>query len=93
MRMEPWIQIHAPINEILNDACHLLNHTYQNIHNTDENLLPAVEDETETFGTTNLEHAIANTKNLYPNIRIRIQMKMSLQGKPTHTAQQDSMKN
>jgi hypothetical protein len=57
------------INEILNDACHLLNHTHQNIHNTDENLLPTAEDETgNVMVLPTLDYAITTLKNLYPDI-------------------------
>ena len=57
------------VNEILNDACHLLNHAHQNIHNTDEELLPSAEDEHgDAFDLDVLEATLTVLHHLYPNI-------------------------
>ncbi len=57
------------VNEILNDACHLLNHAHQNIHNTDEELLPSAEDEHgDAFEFDTLEAMLTVLHHLYPDI-------------------------
>lgn len=58
------------INEILNDACHLLNHSHQNIHNTTD-LLMSIEEEVVTNVVEEdetLQAVIRCLEDLYPNI-------------------------
>jgi|GEM_PF-5835700 len=57
------------INEILNDACHLINHGYQNISNTESELLPSHEGEHgDVFDVLVLAKVISVLKDLYPEI-------------------------
>lgn len=58
------------INEILNEACHLVNHSHQNIHNTDNVLISITEDETtNVFAPEVLALVIETLHDLYPNIQ------------------------
>lgn len=57
------------INEILNDACHLLNRAHQNIHNTDRELFPTAEDQTrDVFSLDILEDVIGALQHLFPEV-------------------------
>ena len=57
------------INEILNDACHLLNRAHQNIHNTDGDLFPIAEDQTrDVFDLDILEDVIGALQHLFPEV-------------------------
>lgn len=57
------------INEILNDACHLLNHAHANIHNTEEFLFPIAEDQAaDVFAEDLLENVIEALQYLFPKI-------------------------
>ena len=57
------------INEILNDACHLLNYAHGNIHNTEDLLFPISEDQTaDVFDPDLLENVIEALQYLFPDI-------------------------
>lgn len=63
------IETQRIINEILNDACHLINFAHQNIHNTEEELLPSDEHtRSDVFNLSLLERVIVVLKDLYPDI-------------------------
>jgi len=63
------IETQRIINEILNDACHLINFAHQNIHNTEEELLPSDEHtRSDVFNLSMLERVIVVLKDLYPEI-------------------------
>ncbi len=58
------------INEILNDACHLLNHSHQNILNSADLLMSIEEDAvTNVFENNKLHSVIRCLEDLYPNIK------------------------
>jgi hypothetical protein len=57
------------INDILNDACHLINYSHQNIHNTTEHFIDIEESiSTDVFVIEKLPQIIACIEDLYPNI-------------------------
>jgi predicted DNA-binding WGR domain protein len=57
------------INDILNDACHLINYSHQNICNTTEHLIDIEESvSTDVFAIEKLPQIIACIEDLYPNI-------------------------
>ena len=57
------------INDIMNDACHLVNHSHQNIHNAVEVLIAVEEDvSTDIFNLSTLPRIIECLEDLYPDI-------------------------
>ena len=59
----------ALINEILNDACHLLNYSHQNILNSTDLLMSIEEDVvTNIFEEDKIQSTIRCLEDLYPNI-------------------------
>ena len=57
------------INDILNDACHLINHSHQNIHNSADVLVAVEEDVSmDIFNLAILPKIIECLEDLYPDI-------------------------
>ena len=56
------------INEILNDACHLLNRAHQNIHNTEEELFQQPKTKRDVFNLDILANVLGALRHLFPEV-------------------------